>query len=181
MSEIYSAPPKSRNQLRMLAKEIRKRFNLNDAIYFPVVKLLDVLTISFKGKFDYLVVEDSELPSNVHALLEFTDAYIVKIKKSVYEGAIRGKGRDRMTIAHEIAHFFLVMLYGVTFPQTKGKKSVKTFENPEWQAKCLAGEIMINKDLVSDFTAEEVMRQCGVSKDAAVYQLKIFHGSRTKF
>lgn len=175
MSEIYSAPPKSRCELRVFAQEIRKFLGLENEIYIPIVKLLDALTLKLGGKFDYVVVEDYELPESVHAISEFTDRCIVKIKQSVYEGAALGNGRDRMTIAHEISHYFLVEIFGVVLAQTKGNRQVKPYESPEWQAKCLAGELMMDKTLVGDLSVYAMAMKCGVSEQAAAFQYKIFH------
>ena len=96
----YVVEPKSRNDLRMLARLLRYKLGLEDELYFPIVELLDVLCELFP-KFSYEIVDDTLLPPNVHADTDVMHHHI-RIKESVYEGAANGNGRDRMTIAHEI-------------------------------------------------------------------------------
>ena len=167
----YSVSPRSREDLRNLAAEIRKGLDLEDVLYFPIVELLDVLEETLPG-FTYSIIDDDELPANKHAE---TNVYTgeIRIKESVYEGARRGKGRDRMTIAHEFSHFMTLCFLGFKLSRTIGGGKPRTYEDPEWQAKCLAGELLIPHDLVRGMTADEVVEKCGVSMDAARYQLEV--------
>jgi Zn-dependent peptidase ImmA (M78 family) len=48
---------------------------------------------------------------------------------------------------------------------------LKPFEDPEWQADCLAGELLMPYDLIKGMSDEEVALQCGVTMAAAKYQL----------
>lgn len=49
---------------------------------------------------------------------------------------------------------------------------MKTYENPEWQADCFAGEFLMPHDEIAKLTTSEVMEYCKVSEQAANYQLK---------
>ena len=100
----YMVEAKSRSDLRRLARLLREHLHLDEVLYFPIVELLDVLTELFDD-FSYEIVEDSALPKKVHADTDIRTGHI-RIKESVYEGACNGEGRDRMTIAHEIGHYF---------------------------------------------------------------------------
>ena len=100
----YMVEAKSRADLRKLARILRKHLKLDDVLYFPIVELLDVLTEIFDD-FNYEVVEDTVLSKKVHADTDIRTGHI-RIKESVYDGACKGEGRDRMTIAHEIGHYF---------------------------------------------------------------------------
>lgn len=95
---------KSRTDLRKLARILRDHLHLSDVLYFPIVELLDVLTELFDD-FNYEIVEDNAMQKKVHADTDIRTGHI-RIKESVYEGACAGEGRDRMTIAHEIGHYF---------------------------------------------------------------------------
>ena len=95
--------PKSREDLRRLAFSIRKVLGLEDELYFPIVELLDVLEETLPG-FSYEIIGDGELPPGKHAETD-VETGMVRIKQCVYDGARQGNGRDRMTIAHEFAHF----------------------------------------------------------------------------
>lgn len=166
----YYVEPKSRLELRRLALLLRKSLHLENILYFPIVELLDVLTEIFDN-FSYEIVEDKILPPKVHADINIRDGHI-RIKESVYERACNGKGRDRMTIAHEIVHFFTLCFCGFRLERNFDNKKPPAFRDPEWQAKCFAGELMVPAHLVDGMSEFEIMRKCGVSYDASCVQRK---------
>ncbi len=162
----YVAEALSRKQIRGLATAIKAEFGLRERLRIPIVELLDVMAEKVKG-FSYQVVEDFELPANVHAVTDIKTG-LIKIKNSVYEGAANGRGRDRMTIAHEMAHFILCCLYSVKLARYDG--TPKHFCDPEWQAKCFAGEFLVDAELTRNMTPVDIANKCGVSLDAAECQ-----------
>lgn len=161
---------KSRYDLRRLARSFRRCLKLDNALWFPIVELLDVMT-EFFDDFNYEIVEDSTLPKKVHADTDIRTGHI-RIKESVYEGACNGEGRDRMTIAHEIGHYFTLCFYGFKLTRNFDDAKITTFRDPEWQAKCFAGELMIPAHLVKGMNRNEIAERCGVSYDAACVQYK---------
>ncbi len=165
----YSVEPKSRKDLRRLAKEIRKKFGLDKEVYFPVVQLLEALPSVYKD-FNYEIVEDSDLSKKTHALTDINEK-VIKIKESVYDAACEGSGRDRMTIMHEICHYITLCQLNFTLARSFEQDEIPVFCDPEWQAKCLAGEIMMPADKIYDMNPDEVSEKCGVSWPAAVFQL----------
>lgn len=78
-----------------------------------------------------------------------------------------------MTIAHEIGHFVLLCIFGVRL-YSSTDETIHSCCDPEWQAKCFTGEFLINKDLVKNFTSYDIYDKCGVSIEAAEYQLSKF-------
>ncbi|MFR8644446.1 MAG: ImmA/IrrE family metallo-endopeptidase [Monoglobus pectinilyticus] len=80
-----------------------------------------------------------------------------------------------MTVMHEIAHYLLLCVNGVKLQRNFNKQVVKAYCDPEWQAKCLAGEIMIPAHLVAGMDLFDVIEKCGVSRDAAVIRCAIYH------
>lgn len=166
----YMVEPKSRTDLRRLAYIFRKHLHLDDVLHFPIVELLDVMTELFDD-FNYEVVEDNVLSKKVHADTDIRTGHI-RIKESVYEGACNGEGRDRMTIAHEIGHYFTLCFCGFKLERNFSGVKIPAFCDPEWQAKCFAGELMVPTHLVKDMTAYEIADRCGVSYDAACVQHK---------
>ena len=68
---------------------------------------------------------------------------------------------------HEIAHYLLIVVCGVKFARSFADEQVKTYEDPEWQAKALAGEIMCDAKLIRYMSPTEIMSECGVSWTAA--------------
>lgn len=176
MANPYSIEPKSRKYLRGLALGIRKAVGLENCIYFPIVEFMEHMMPRMFNNFNYEIIEDDKLPRNKHAVTEIAENYgTVKIKQSVYEGACDGNGQHRMTIAHEIVgHFIPICVLGFKLYRSFEINLLPAYRDPEWQAKCLAGELMMAEHLVRDFKPTQLEIECGVSKDAAKYQRKIF-------
>ena len=57
----YRVEPKSRNDIRIFANMLRRHLRLDNVLYVPVVKLLDVLPEIF-DTFSYEIVPEEELP-----------------------------------------------------------------------------------------------------------------------
>ena len=161
---------KSRDDLRNLARRFRELLRLDEVLYFPIVELLDVLTEIFDD-FNYEIVEDNVLPKNVHGDTDIRTGHI-RIKQTVYDGACNGEGRDRMTIAHEIGHYFTLCFCGFKLERNFGGGKIITFRDPEWQAKCFAGELMVPAHRVKGMTVDKIAEKCGVSFAAASVQHK---------
>ncbi|MCR5662528.1 MAG: ImmA/IrrE family metallo-endopeptidase [bacterium] len=168
MTKFYSEPL-SRNVLRAEASKLRRLLGFTNSMRVPVVELLDKFGELFSG-FSYEIVPDSCMPADIHAETDVASGH-VKIKESIYERACQGYGRDRMTIAHELAHYYLTKVIGYKLYENKGHSTVKTCQDPEWQAKCFAGEFMIGFRLVKGMTSFEIASRCGVSEKAASFQL----------
>lgn len=165
-----TAEAKSRSELRALALALRRFLHLDNVKYFPIVELLDVFSEIFEN-FSYEIVEDKELLPDVHADTDILTGH-VRIRESVYEGACSGNGRDRMTIAHEFSHFILICVMGFKLQQNSSAAKPITYCDPEWQAMCLAGELLVPAHLMKGRSIQEIVEECGVSRDAAACQYK---------
>ena len=121
----YIVEPKSRQNLRNLTLILRKFLNLENEKYFPITELLDVLAEIFDN-FTYEIVEDNEMPFGTHADTNTLTGHI-RIRESVYEGACNGNGRDRMTIAHELGHYFTICFCEFKLERNFANKKVKTY------------------------------------------------------
>lgn len=138
-------------------------------MYFPIVNVLEVIHI-FDDDAHFEIVEANELEPNEHAVTDI-NTKTIKIRSDVYDGACEGVGRDRMTIAHEFAHFITLCVCGFRLARSFDDTPIPTYCDPEWQAKCLAGELMVDSDLVKGMSAIEISVACGVSLPAAKMQL----------
>ena len=166
----YKAEPLSRRQIRMLVREIRKKLGIHDKKMVDVIKLLEnILPILYGEDFSYEIVPDEEL--DVMALTTPNEGKIL-IRESVYIGAYEGSGRDRFTVMHEIAHFFLHR--GMTVRLARGTEEIHPFEDPEWQADAFAGEFLMAYDVAKDMEIPEMVLKCGVSVAAARCQYKLY-------
>lgn len=161
---------KSRDDLRSLARQFRKLLQLDNELYFPIVELLDIMSEIFDD-FSYEIIDDNVFTENIHADTDIKTGHI-RIKESVYIGACKGEGRDRMTIAHEIGHYFTICVCGFKLTRNFNNAEIITFRDPEWQAKCFAGELMVAAHLVKGMNEYEIAERCGVSYDAACVQYK---------
>ncbi len=167
----YSITPRSRIKIRALAKAFRQEFGIDNVLYVPIVELLDKCSLRYQG-FNYEILPDSSFENNVHASIN-NDTGHISIRESVFERASEGAGRDRMTIAHEIGHYVIHFVEKTELTITHVKP--KTYRDPEWQAKCFAGELMVNYDLTKAMGVEEIEKKCGVTNDAALVQFNSFH------
>lgn len=163
----FEAKPESRENLRYLAKLVRKELGIAlDKKYVDVTWVLERLNV-LDSKYSFEIVSDEQLELGVQAQTDVTKNTIY-IKESVYEGAIQNNGRDRMTIAHEILH--LILHQPVTLTLYRRTDDLPVYKNPEWQAECFAGELLMPYDQIKDMTEEEIVEQCRVSERAAHYQ-----------
>ncbi len=174
----YISEPLSRQMIRNLAVEIRKRLGLFMTEYMPVVWILENLH-HFDPDAHFEIVQKEELEEGEHAVTEPLTRTI-KIREDVYENACNGVGRDRMTIAHELAHFMLICLLGVKLARTFDN-DIPPYRDPEWQAKCLAGELMMPVHIIEGRTPEDIAILCGVSVEAARFQLSTIEHKQKKF
>ncbi|MBR1937848.1 MAG: ImmA/IrrE family metallo-endopeptidase [Spirochaetales bacterium] len=160
--------PKSRMDLRALAHKIRTFLGLAPDMPFPAVEVLEVLHYFIpEAYFEILPAE--EMQPQIHADTDITNR-VIQIREDVYEGACKGNGRDRMTIVHEFAHFIMLCYLGFKLSRAFGN-TVETYRDPEWQAKCLAGELMMDSRVIAGMDVYTVSEKYGVSEDAARMQL----------
>lgn len=172
MGEVYKADPLSREQIAKIAHGARKLLGIDDDVYY--VNIMRVVEITLKKlipKFDIIVLPDEEMSAMA---VTYPDEDIILIKESVYNGAVKGNGRDRFTIAHELAHYILHSDISIRF--ARGPEEVKVYEDPEWQADVFAGEFLMLRKLIYNENPEHISVKCGVSKKAANYQYKKIRG-----
>ncbi len=165
----YKVEGRSRKDLRDYAYKLREITGYENKLYFPVVEFLEIMPKIFQN-FNYEIEEDSNFEQGIHAYTDIANHCIV-IRESVYDGACSDNGRDRMTIAHEIGHYLTLVISGFKLARNFENKQLKAYEDPEWQAKCFAGELLVPNHLVSELTTDEVAEKCCVSYKAAELQL----------
>ena len=164
----YISEPLSRMQLREIALFLRKMVGYENHCYFPIVPFLEYIMPREFKEFQYEIVPKSAFPKTIHADIDVIH-HCIRIREDIYYGAVNGCGRDRMTIAHEIAHYILMVVCGVKFNRNFEKKSIPAYQDTEWQAKALAGELMCAAHLIQNMEICDIVKQCGVSEAAAKY------------
>ena len=163
-------PPCSRVEIRNFAREIRKAFHWDEA-YFPVVDIVDLVLPRMDDSF-LLVIEEEDVMGADHGRT-MPDQNIIMLRQDVYDGACGGRGRDRMTIAHELGHLFIHS--GLPLTRRISREEIPPFRSSEWQANCFGGELLISADHVGDCVcANDLVGKFGVSLEAATKQWREF-------
>lgn len=168
MEECVSKPV-SINMLRKLAYEYRCRVGIQDKLYFPIIEFIEWVLPIIDGGFDYEIVDESELPYGTYALTK-PDEKLMLIRLDVYNDVCDDAGRARFTLAHELAHLLLHGKSNISF--ARATENVPAYRKPEWQANTFAAELLIPRHLVKDMSLEDVMQECGVSRQCAEIQMK---------
>ena len=171
MSEgYYKVQPVSRKQLRELAKTLRRKLGLENAVYIDIIYLIEHVfpVICQKWGFSVEILPKEDMKQN-HGLTNPQSGKIF-IREDVYDGACMGNGRDRLTIAHEIGHYLLHDGVTLGLARASQEEHVAPYRDPEWQATAFAAEFLMDHDIIRDMGVSEIASKCGVSLVAARYQ-----------
>lgn len=166
----YRATGTSTKKIQQDIRYIRHVFGLEDVLYFPIIDFVEKILPTVFDDYSFEVASCEEM-GNKHGET-FPNEHTIKIREDVYLGAIKGMGRDRLTIAHEVGHLFMHDQNSTSFCQLGKGQSLPPYEDPEWQADCFGGEMLAPAYLIIDMNVVEVMENCGVSPNAAMIQLK---------
>lgn len=164
----FEVAPLSRDKIRNMANCIREILGCSDKPWFPIVEIFEKVMVKIDPEFDWEIVRFEDMPDR-HAETRPEENKIY-IREDIYEGACDGNGRDRMTIAHEIAHYLLHRHQKPSYARAFDDNKLPPYRSAEWQAKAFAGELLVSKKLCKDMTEIEIADKCGVSFDAAQYQ-----------
>lgn len=172
----FIATPMNRSEIRSLALQIRSNFGFGNSLRFPIMEFAELALPQLDKHYSFEVVEMRELGQS-HGLTERQGDHVtIKIREDVYDLACADAGRDRGTVAHEVGHYFMHARSPSLHRHFGG--AVRTFEDPEWQAKCFQGELLVPKHLVHGMSAVEAAEICGVSVQAAEYQLRLYSSGK---
>lgn len=166
-----AAAPLSRFKIRGITRALRKMAGCDDILYFPIVYFIEwVLANPENGMgMEFEIVEPCEMQDTYGTTN--TGRNVMRIRSDVYDRAVQGNPRDRFTLCHELGHYLLHQPESVSYARGK----IPAYMNPEWQANTFAAELMAPMHLVRDMTVEEIMKECGMSKQAATIQFEKIH------
>lgn len=157
----------SRMEIRNYANGFRKRLHLENERRIDIVFLFEhVFPLIFQKENFLVEIMPKEEMGNNQGLTIPRDGRIF-IREDVYEGACRGNGRDRFTMAHELGHF---LLHNALTGLGRSSGSIPVYCDPEWQANAFAGEFLMGHEIIKDMCPEEIAEQCSVSLAAARVQ-----------
>jgi hypothetical protein len=156
------------------AVALRQALRINSP-RFPILQVVEVLLPQHDPDFSFEVKEHHEL-GDQHGLTR-PELKEMWIREDVYEGARRGVGRDRFTIAHELGHYLLHSGPALA-RKVQPKGALPAYRCSEWQANSFAGALLIPTETVLAVRdAVQIAEICGVSVDAARVQMDVL---RTK-
>ena len=164
------ATPLSRAQIRNMAGVIRKIEGTEDKCYFDIVHFVEVTLSKIDPDFS-LIIEPKEQMGSCHGLT-YPDKNEIHLREDVYNLAVDGSGRDRLTIAHELFHLLQHCHENISFARMREECDIPAYMNPEWQADAFGGELLIPRDLIRGMSVEEIVNSCKVSKAAAMFQMR---------
>jgi hypothetical protein len=167
---VIEVSPRSRADIRGVAHRIHDIVKRQPPP-FPIVEFIECLLPRLWEDFTFSVQPVAALGDN-HGVT-FPDERMMIIREDIYERAVEGRGRDRLTVAHELGH--LLLHTGVRFARHVDPKSIQTFRSSEWQANCFAGELLVPSWYSAQFTTVDITAEiCNVSREAAETQLRAF-------
>lgn len=166
----YKACAISRNEICECVYSLKRLVGLEKSLYFPVVQFLENILpilipnfqVEYPTAFEMGDLHGETIPSK----------NLIRIREDVYLRAVAGKGRDRLTIAHEIGHLFLHANNSISLCRLEPGQRLKPYEDPEWQADAFGGELLAPSYLIRGMSETDIQVKCGVSAAAARCQLK---------
>jgi hypothetical protein len=185
MSGNFIANKLSDDAIRELAVKTRTHYKPRPAYPLQVVNIVSksgsVPTLQGIKALNYQIVPDAEL--SVEALTEFTEVgRTITVRKSVHERAKFGVGRDRFTLAHELAH--AVIHDGAPKARSLVRavpKFIKPYESSEHQADVFASAFLIDDKIAAQLpTAKDIEVEFAVSAKAAEICFERLHQRERK-
>lgn len=176
----YKTKPISRNDLRAIARWFRHQFKCKNKFRFDVIdaferihQLFPQITTEVVEDESNDVITDLSVPAACNP--DMKGNYHIAVRERIYEGACRGVGGYRAHIMHEICHAILC-LFGFK-PDLSLNRTFKNNEieprycSMEWQAKALAGEILVPYEETIGMSLRKIRFLCTVSEPLAKYRL----------
>ena len=138
--------PLSVKDIRNIASSIREQYGIAKDQAFPILEILKQLFYDNFLSIQLLADDDSYLDKNTPAVYNANDNFIY-LKESVIQEVESGNYRSNFTLAHEFFHYLQHQVLGFTFEEVEDRK---TYEDPEWQANCFAGELLLPDEFLDN-------------------------------
>lgn len=160
-------PPRSGAQIAQIAESIRRDVKI-EADGFPLARFLELAMPRIFPGFALEVGTMAAMGPN-HGLTVPIEK-VIRLREDVYDGLIRGVGRDRFTAAHELGHYIMHRGVPIVFHRAEHGE-LKTYKDSEWQANTFAGDLLMPRAaMMTCESLEEVAMRFGVSLKAAEVQ-----------
>ncbi len=163
--------PKTRKFIENAAMLVRKYLKIaEDVLYIDVLSILEFhLHSLFNDDVAFVIPDEWHMGEEAYY---DTQKNVIFVRSDVYDKAVKGDGRARFTIMHEIAHYILFKLFGFPYKMAlasivyKSDATLKSMD-PEWQADTFSGAFLCSKEYVKSLDIDEIETQCGVSRRSA--------------
>ena len=165
----FSVNPTSRQAIRTHARNIRRSLGVEDKLYFDIGHFVERVMPEVYPEFVFEVCTEAEM-GNLHGET-IPSEHKIRIREDVYIGACEGRGRDRLTMAHEVGHFFMHDESSVVFCKADPNEKIPHFRDPDWQADVFGGELLAPSYLINGMNVSEIHEICVVSTACADRQL----------
>lgn len=164
-----AAEPMSRRKIREMTRKLRELLGFDTQTFFPIVHFIEWILANPEDGVELEIVEPSEM-EDMYGVTN-TGKNVMRIRSDVYERAVKGNPRDRFTLCHELGHYFLHQPDSMSY----ARGEIPKYRQPEWQANTFAGELMAPYHLVNEMSIDEIMENCGMSRQAATIQYQQYH------
>lgn len=162
--------PISRDRLMELTESLRAYLRI-DGPFFPILEVVEFAFPRIWPEFEFTIGDRAEM-GNDHGLT-FTDRKEIRLREDVYEGVREGKGRDRLTLAHEVGH---LLLHGdpAYARVMRDSADIPAYRSSEWQANAFAGSLLMPLGFLRVAASlQQVVTTCGVTYEAAETQSRL--------
>lgn len=166
----YMVSPMSRKQIQCIVYDLRQKFNMKDVKDFPIVVFLENLLPKMMPDFELEICTIAEMGNKNGET--FPKEHRIRIREDVYNGAVDGDPRHRMTLAHELGHLLLHEKENLGLCQIDDNKKTVAYVSSEWQANAFGGELLAPSYLIRGMSVDEIQRKFNVSRRAAEIQLE---------
>lgn len=170
----FEVPPIGRQKLMAITDNLRAYLRI-DRPFFPILEVVEFAFPQIWPEFCLTVGELGEMGEN-HGLT-FIDQQEIQLRVDVYEGVEQRRGRDRLTLAHEVGHFLLHNNPGYA-RTARNSSDIPPYRSSEWQANAFAGSLLMPIEFLRTAKSlQEVVEVCGVTYDAATTQTRLLTGA----
>lgn len=162
----FRAEPLSRKDISFLAYKTRNILDLSDTEPFPIMEFIECVLPQVDLDF-ILEIETYKVMKGCNGLTYPSEHHMI-LREDVYVGAVKGEGRDRFTVCHELGHYLLHTTDRVALARTQGV--IPAYADPEWQANAFAADLLIPPYSITGLSINDIADRYKVSYQAAGIQ-----------